>query len=278
MVYTARAKLFTREDSVLGVPHVHKTLGLGALCCVILALFQPARFWPTSDGTGLLPWALLLHVTLSLTSFVFAVPSNSSVHVMDKLYRAQVLTFSCRSAAVIVVVLWGPRNYQYCLRYFGVVVCHLLTDLAAAKLGARPDFRGVRRPLRKGEEMGGVTVSAGRLFFSIAQLNATSQLLWVRNEQYVLIGAYYTMAVIQVTAFMMTLTRKGLLSTVAWKVVYTCMLLGTAIQVIQIVELLELLHICAVSSLFAGCRLRLGVNKYVLMTVVFLYAVMMPVE
>lgn len=51
--------------------------------------------------------------------------------------------------------------------------------------------------------------SSRRYFFSIAQLNATSQLIFVSDREYVLAGAYYTMVVIQITAFMMTLRKKG---------------------------------------------------------------------
>ena len=111
-------------------------------------------------------------------------------------------------------------------------------------------------------------------YFSVAQLNATSQLLYVRQREYVLLGAFWTMvqclyrrvwvhcqyyrrvrcmgawehgcsanigaygctgapesississqAVIQFTAFLMTLRKKGLLPPDAWKWAYFAML------------------------------------------------------
>eukprot|EP00729_Bicosta_minor_P026292 gene26292-27251_t len=148
------------------------------------------------------------------------------------------------------------------------------TDWCKDRFGNDGKTRGVRRPLRSSDFQGGSNgdagtkraISIGRYFFSIAQLNATSQLIFVSDREYVLAGAYYTMVVIQITAFMMTLRKKGFMSPVGWKVVYTLLLGSTAITLVRTASSLsELCTISLVSVTFAGLRLKFSVDKFVLM-------------
>eukprot|EP00039_Didymoeca_costata_P022126 m.346170 g.346170 ORF g.346170 m.346170 type:complete len:310 (-) comp28266_c0_seq1:19-948(-) len=288
-------KLITAEDYA----HIHKCLGVAVLTRVIFSLL----FGAATVGTG---W-LVVHMALAVSSFQFRVPKKASVeHVLDSLYRGQVLLFSLRS---VLVILWVHLE-QYCNtiqhgsndnntdvsswycgsvygfssvrigRLFSVITTHVLADVLAMYLQTHNEVRGVRRAFSQNEKSGKEkiypkTMQLGRLFFSLAQCNATSQLVFVHNLVYVKVGAYFTMVVIQATAFIMTLRKKGLLSPFTWKIMYTLFLLSVAIQMFLLCSLEEIIYICILSVIYAIARLFANINKIVLMLFVFVldYAV-----
>lgn len=219
---------------------------------------------------------MLLHALLAFSSLEFRVPNRAIAHVMDRLYRLQVIVFTLRSVLVIwtTISVLDPRQ---CLRArsLAVILSHLAADICQKRLSGEDGGRlGVRRAMGPGDGHSrpeGRTLDYGRLFFSVAQLNATSQMIWVPNRRYVLIGAFMTMVVVQVTAFMQTLRKKGLLSPWMWKVVYGLMLFAVALQMVASTQPLELAHICAVSVCFAGLRIGGGIDKYLLMGMVYLW-------
>ena len=134
---------------------------------------------------------LACHVLLSASAYVFTVPKSSKVpHVLDALYRAQVLCFTMRSVLVMLIVLAAPP-LALLLRFAAVAGSHLAADAAQRALGEPGGgSAGVRRPLRSSDVADfGVSwlrewmVAPGRLFFAVAQLNATSQLLYAASAE-----------------------------------------------------------------------------------------------
>lgn len=248
------------------VPHAHKVLGA-------VVLVHTAYRLATGIATpNLAPW-MAVHVLLAVSSLEFQVPRRAIAHVMDRLYRAQVVVFTIRSVLVIAAVLAVPdTRAQLRWRFLAVACSHLAADLCLRRLAGAGRPGGVRREMGPGDGQsrpGGRVLDYGRLFFSLAQLNATSQLIWVPNTDYVLIGAFMTVVVVQVTAFLQTLRKKGLLSPSLWKVVYGLMLMAVAVQMVRCTTPSELAHISAVSIVFAALRIGLGVNKYALMLLVY---------
>lgn len=224
----------------------------------------------------LAPW-MLVHLLLATSALQFRVPRRATAHVMDALYRAQVLVFSLRSVLVILITLWAPSPLRLRLRFAAIVACHAAADACERALRAPGEAHGgVRRSMRPGDGKApptGWVLDYARLFFAVAQLNATSQMVWVHNEAYVLIGAFMTLVVVQVTAFLQTLRKKGLLSPSAWKGVYAGMLLSVALQMAASTTVGELIVILAVSAVYAGLRLSsLHANKYLLLTLAYAWA------
>ena len=273
----------TRDDSLSAggvriLPHVHKALAALVVSHTLHRLFAGGL---STAPRGPLLFALTCHLLLSASAFVFHVPARTKVpHVLDGLYRAQVLCFTARSVLVMVVVLYAPPA-ALLLRFVAVAGCHLGADAAQRALGdSSAGSAGVRRQLRSSDQadlerpwLGQWMVAPGRLFFSVAQLNATSQLLYAASREYVLLGAFWTMGVIQYTAFLMTLRKKGLLPPSAWKLLYAAMLASVAASMVRAVHLDELARICAVSLAFAAARLGLGLGKYPAMAAVTALAV-----
>ena len=288
-----------------GVPGVHKTLGIAVLVHIAYRMLVGVGRWgrterelgvrsanpegPAMLAEGFWTAPLLLHTLLAASSFIFRVPRKSTVeHVIDELYRAQVLAFTLRSVLVILIVVYKPPCAML-LRFAAVVSCHVGADAAQRSATQRSTTHqsssrpgeassvGVRRPLGEAElTRDGLQrwmVAPGRFFFAVAQLNATSQLLFVEQRDYVILGAFYTMAVIQVTAFLMTLRKKGLLPPAKWKWLYGTMLASVAVSMVRSVSLPELLHIIAVSLVFLVCRFGAGVGKYYGMAAVSAYGI-----
>ena len=274
-------KLFTHQDVLLGLAHVHKALGVAVLGHICMRLVYGIDISTDADVHVMTGW-MLAHLALAASAFEFRVPARSTVHVLDALYRAQVLCFSLRSVLVILVALWEPPRAPI-LALLSVMACHAAADWCG---GHYPDNGGgVRRAMLRGDFKGvaerttpggllssSTTVKGGRLFFAVAQCNATSQMIFSDNVAYTVVGAFYTMAVIQITAFLMTLRKKGFIEPVHWKVLYTLMLAGVAVQMVAIADVGELLFISALSLLYAGLRLFAGFNKYLLMVFIFTFS------
>lgn len=205
-------------------------------------LSPAAREWSWNPESVVVA-GMLLHAARSLSSLVFRTPGTSAPHVIDSLYRAQVVAFTMRSVLVVLLVVWlqDLQMLELFLRDAAVVACHKAADSAAQK--ARPLVHsasvttgegagakdhataprdGVRRALRPYESSRPL-VEAGRSFYSLARCNATSKMLFVTSSDYVVVGAFYTMVVIQVTAFLMTLRKNGFVPPYMWKVLYTAM-------------------------------------------------------
>ena len=176
--------LISLEDNLLGLPHLHKLLGVLALCFSLNFL---AKGGLDVDAQ---PWlvrcALVVHTTLALSAFIFKnVQKKSTVAVMDQLYRAQVLVFTARSVGVMAVVLCYSTNIeqnngsssssssssntiilteqqqQIYLRMLVVLLSHKATDWCKDRFGNDGKTRGVRRPLRGSDFQGGSNGDAG---------------------------------------------------------------------------------------------------------------------
>lgn len=121
------SKLATKEDSFvicgMEVAHLHKALGLLVLgsICYVMAFGMMAReaetFW------------MALHFALSCSSLQFRVPNKSVVHVMDSLYRLQVLAFTARSVLVILVEVWVPVFFPTSTRLLPSFCCCCLVGV-----------------------------------------------------------------------------------------------------------------------------------------------------
>ena len=127
------ARLDTREDvlAVCGswsVPHVHKTLALLVVCHTLHRLVLGM------DGAATLPLvaALAAHLLLSLSALVFTVPVRTKLpHVLDGLYRAQVLAFTARSVGVMLLVLLEPPPEPPCRLHTYLLLCRLAVVAAS---------------------------------------------------------------------------------------------------------------------------------------------------
>jgi hypothetical protein len=195
-----KKQLVTHEDP----GHFHKTLGV---ICLISFAWRLSMIGPSDMGfqkyTSLTLPTIILHWSLTLSSFVFNIPSKR-IKSGDRIwpeYRLHALVFLSR-ALVCCIVFYYENYYQLPPNYDINLIIVILTLLAADISSGSVEHRsGSIRDLD--------THPAVKYFFSWMQFGATSLYLY-GARRFSLI--FYTALVVQVNPFLMTLRRKNLLS------------------------------------------------------------------
>ena len=217
-----KKQLITHEDP----GHVHKTLGI---CCLVSFMWRLSMIGSSDMGfqthTSLTLPTMILHWSLTLSSFVFNIPAKR-IKTGDRIwpeYRLHALVFLSR-ALVCCCLFYYEQYYQLPPSYDINIVIVILTLLAAdISSGSVDHSSGSIRDLD--------THPAVKYFFSWMQFGATSLHLY-GARRYSLI--FYTAFVVQVNPFLMTLRRKNLLSKNAVLSLYGAMLLfGPFIAVLE---------------------------------------------
>jgi hypothetical protein len=246
-------RLVTKEDPW----HVHKTLGALALTHFAYRLGALAVHGSMLFGFGGGADAALVacHAALSLSSLIFRLPVRRHEHkpMIYPEFRAHSILFALRSVACCVLAMHGIGIW---LR---AAVC-FLTMVAADAATARYASEG--STMRAMPFEGALTVSQRRavtLYHSVSQANATA-LMVLRAD-----AAFAPLLAIQLAAFLMTLVRKGLISTATWHVAYTASL---AVCVFTLSGR-EQAWVGAVGIAFFVVRMRLGAPKYVVWCAIF---------
>ena len=200
-LFKLKKQLFTHEDPW----HFHKTLGI---CCLISFAWRLSMIGPSDMGfqkyTTLTLPTLLLHLSLTLSSFVFKIPSKR-IKSGDRIwpeYRLHALVFLSRSLICCCVFYFEqlhhlPPNYD--INCVIVILTILAADISSRIVTHRS---GSIRDLD--------THPAVKYYFSWMQFVATSLHLYGARRFSLF---FYTAFVVQVNPFLMTLRRKNLLST-----------------------------------------------------------------
>ena len=197
----AYRKLVTRDDSF----SVHKSLGV---FCIVHTAYRLAQVGPSDMGFGpTLPTliCILLHATLSLSSFLFRIPlqrrGGALSYGMWSEYRLQSIIFSVRSLAMMLLI-WTEGALglapNYALNAALAFASMGASDLCSWSVGAKGRSRTVRDL---------DAPHAYRLLFSIMQIQTTSALL-LGQRRYSM--HFIFVLVMQFNAFLMTLRRKNL--------------------------------------------------------------------
>ena len=207
-----KQQLITHEDP----GHIHKTLGILSLMSFIWRL---SMIGPTDMGFKTYPSltlpTILLHWSLTLSSFIFNIPSKR-IKTGDRIwpeYRLHALVFLSRSLLLCCVYYYEqyyhlPPNYD--LNFLVILLTLLAADVSSWSVEHRS---GSIRDLD--------THPAVKFFFSMMQFGATSGCLYgVRRFSMM----FYMCFVVQVNPFLMTLRRKNLLSKTVVVSIYGIML------------------------------------------------------
>ena len=194
-------KLATPEDRY----SAHKIFGS---LCILHTAFRLAQVGPTDMGFGPTLTTLaciLLHATLSLTSFLFRIPlqrrGGELSYGMWTEYRLQSIIFTLRSLAMMLLV-WTERvlgcTPNHCLNALLAFGSMAASDLCSRSVGPKGRSRTVRDL---------DAPHATRLLFSIMQIQTTSALLLGQRRFSM---HFVFVLVMQFNAFLMTLRRKKL--------------------------------------------------------------------
>jgi hypothetical protein len=207
-----KKQLITHEDP----GHFHKILGI---TCLISYMWRLSMMGPTDMGfqsyTSLTIPTFILHWSLTLSSFIFKIPSKR-IKSGDRIwpeYRLHALVFLSRSL-MLDCVYYYEQYYNLPPNYDANFIVVILTLLAADASSWSVEHRsGSIRDLD--------TNPAVKFFFSMMQFGATSACLYGLRRFSLM---FYMAFVVQVNPFLMTLRRKNLLSKTTVITLYGIML------------------------------------------------------
>jgi hypothetical protein len=211
--------LFTSHDYL----NIHKILGFS---CIIhyfyrfyLKFFYYQMFIPNNY------YFPLLHLILSLSSFIFKVPLYrfQNKTIIWKELQLHNIIFTSRSVFMIYhSLLFNNFNYNIYIYYFSrlfiVIIHHYLADIITNKY-QNNNLTTTRDIIYNTENK--FLIKLNKNFYGISQIIATTSILLSKNYE----TGYFIMFPIQISAFLMTLVRKGIITNNQWHYIYTLSLL-----------------------------------------------------
>jgi hypothetical protein len=130
-------KLVTKEDGHYG--HIHKFIGIAALAHYAYRAYLLMTTGSMQFDAGIFTLScILLHMVLSVSSFIFKIPNNriNSAPMIYPEFRLHSIIFAYRSL-IVMLLMWASKRWDTVLPlYFrGVVV--MLTMVAADSVTKR---------------------------------------------------------------------------------------------------------------------------------------------
>jgi hypothetical protein len=282
-----RVKLFTKEDPV----GVHKYLGVFVLLHFIFRFYQMLFTDPSAGlgtrlgrGPSWIPLACLLpHGLLSLSSLIFhTVPQHRVVGkpMIWQEYRVHNIAFGLRSVVTAALCAWTIRSgntplvRRWAVRLSGLtcLLAMMAADIGTNKLRSNhQESTTATMPYWEGCSV--TTQKRFKTFYAYSQFLATLGCLMVTNPAFPLA----ILLAIQMASLLMTLVRKGFLSTRGYHLGYTATLIApyiVALRSMLFSRSLDVAYIFPLGGLLFQLRRR-GVNKYVLWLPVILTRVIL---
>ena len=245
--------------------NVHKILGFGCLAHYGIRFYWKFRYGSmflnnTAITTYLSP---LAHLTLSLSSFMFSIPTyrfNSKVIIWRELQLHNII-FTSRSVCMMYhAMLFQETNPLYYYSRLGIVLFHhYAADFVSGLY--QPDNKTTTRDIPYDNKLW-FSPYLYKKYYAISQMVATCNILLSKNAE----NGFAIMFPIQLSAFLMTLVRKNIITNNDWHLYYTLSL--------ALPYLLNFNGITPINNQFyAGiafviARLGLGIDKYVNMFLV----------
>jgi hypothetical protein len=244
-------RLMTKEDPM----HVHKTLGACTLAHFGYRFFSLAAYGTMRLEGSVSDFALVAcHATLSLSSLVFRLPSrrHERMPMIYPEFRAHSIIFAIRSVVCCTLAMSGVGSWACAMM---CVAAMLAADAVTARLAEATTMRAMPFP-------SGVSAAQRRIvtfYHSLSQAHATALMLLGADE------AFAPLLAIQLAAFLMTLVRKGFITTKTWQATYTVSLAVC----IFVVDARDYAWIAAINVLFPLGRMWLGAPKYAVWAILF---------
>mmetsp|Transcript_21837 Transcript_21837/g.21130 ORF Transcript_21837/g.21130 Transcript_21837/m.21130 type:complete len:325 (-) Transcript_21837:64-1038(-) len=216
-------KLMTKEDGHYG--HVHKMIGSAALAHYIYRTYLLVTTGTMQfDSSMVTLYCILLHMLLSVSSFIFKIPNNriNSAPMIYPEFRLHSIIFAYRSL-IVMILMWGSKRYESVVPLYlrGAVV--ILTMVAADKVTSTYKDQGTTmRAMPFPAYISPLTRDRLNVFYSVCQIFATSQVLF----SYHLDEVFAVVFPIQIAALLMTMVRKSIISAGAWHYYYSLSLLS----------------------------------------------------
>lgn len=240
----------------MDVMHMHKIMGFGCLAHYGVRFYWKFKYGSMFFGpTDITP---LIHLGLSLSSFLFKVPTLRlfSKTIIWKELQLHNIIFTSRSVMMMYhSLLFKEVGYFYYFVRLGIIgLHHYLADVISDKYQYNDKTTTRDIPYNIDNK---TIINANKKFYAISQIVATSTLLITTNPD----NGFIIMFPIQFSTFLMTLVRKGFISNNQWHILYSLSLYFpyfinfNPIHIKNNKLYLTILHIIL--------RLILKINKYV---------------
>ena len=246
--------------------NIHKILGFGCLLHYgyrfSLKIFYNDMFFKIN----LFPMS---HLILSLSSFIFKVPLHRylSRTIIWKELQLHNIIFTSRSVFMMYHALMfnAEDKYKYYISRLLIIMSHhYLADVITSKYQNKE--LTTTRDIKYDTD-NKYLIKINKYFYAISQITATSVLLLSTNQD----NSFCFMFPIQISAFLMTLVRKGIISNNQWHYIYTISLIIPYLLNINgitndttdksiLIKIFTILHIIL--------RVVLNTNKYFNMSIV----------
>jgi hypothetical protein len=276
-----RQPLFTNHDKY----HLHKLLGFGCLFNYFLRIYWLIIYGTMSLSadnwiTSVIP---VVHLTLSMSSFIFQVPKMrfSSKIIIWKELQLHNIVFTMRSAIIMIysiiciqsdITINSPHYHSYQIGKFAlIVVHHILADYITAKYNVNE--KTTTRDINWENIPDNIKIIIKK-YYAFCQILAINALLLTENDRSgsgAVEAAFLVMFPIQLSTFLMTLVRKSIISNISWHVFYALSLLSPFFIIINTINSKNGLEVSKVylPILYIVFRLQYNMNKYYLMFHVF---------
>jgi hypothetical protein len=271
-------RLSTHEDAAYF--HAHKLAGIAVLAHFAWRTYLLLRYRNTFLDVptwGNLAW-LLLHSALHLTSFQFILPSrrNKAYNIIWPEMRWHSMIFAYRSILMMLVLMLSQQGFVPAHLVDAARPVLVIATMAAADAVThhykRRGVVHVEDSTMRGNPYPAYAapgfVQAHNMFYSISQVFATMHVLDSKSAG----PLFMTLIPIQTAPFGMTLVKKGILNQAGWHLYYTLALVLNYLHGWWVspanVGTLPYASYWNVAAFFAVGRFALGMNKYVLWTIV----------
>ena len=259
------SRLFTKEDSA----NIHKILGVYALLNYAYFFFDlyysgcKGEITLRKKNVNLL-FSIIPLIILSLSGLMFHTPIkiNNITVSMPREYQYHSVIFALRSLfIVIVLILFGKNIYTKLMIILIIFLTMKLADITSAKFKHKDDILG--------SKVGSVAFWSDcpvyiekiiKKIYVFAQLGFTSYIILEGGIEINIAAAF----VIQVTAFLFTLMKKGIITLKLWHILYLILYLIAIIGSLRTYALPVALS-CA--SLIYILRVKASINKYTIWSV-----------
>mmetsp|Transcript_16030 Transcript_16030/g.34708 ORF Transcript_16030/g.34708 Transcript_16030/m.34708 type:complete len:356 (-) Transcript_16030:1586-2653(-) len=255
-------KLFTKHDPL----HFHKILGL---ICLLHFIYRFGLFALTGSmgferqNVVFVVGCMACHMALSGSALVFKLPKSrvkTDRPMIWPEFRAHNILFAYRPIIAImafkILAVLGLKQWQAVagtILIFTTLVC---SDLVSKHFQSKDrTMRGMPYP------EGTSTADMARIkrFHAIAQFQATISTM-VGME-----FAFMTLMPVQISAFLMTLVRKGLIGPRQWHLLYAFTLVLPYIMMSRVFSAnIALLPFYTITSFGSRTRLKYNINKFII--------------
>jgi len=264
-------KLITYEDGL----HIHKVLGIACFLNYIYRfalwfLYGPANVYNVNKTSESLFW-IACHSLLSISSLIFHLPKKRvrGSPVIWPEFRMHSIIFAIRSLLVMLVhVLSNDKQSSYAIRsaiLLGTIICaDITTNYFKSE---EKTMRGMPSP----EKTSIVFMNRLNMYYSICQVLATIKMIYSAELPYQIVEPFFILFPIQLAAFLMTLVKKGIMTTEGWHFYYALFLGINYIYSYNIPFSSNYFPVVIGSLFFCICRFKYRFNKYLLWIIIILF-------